>query len=782
MKKALCFLAAGSISLATAQVHVAGNGSSWSLDPNGQMMWNGTPYQPVGLRVAGTPAAVEAASQSGAKDILIELPSDGPSWAPVIAAAEKHKLRYMITISSMAPICEGMAIEPETYRIPGIKEPKFIEFPLDADWALSALVFTRDSAINQTHRSTMKSGFFSEQVDPKGAVENLLLIYPHTKQQRIPDFWSSFDGYRDQLLRHLVDAKVGPGFRGIVNPLGETMNFPQSGIKFVPTDVVFQTEMEAALAKKYASVSTAIKSWSVSTADFETFKEMARMIPLWSENRGISQLWDPVRETFYPVETKRSTAWKDIQDVIRNSARRRYGRLVDAIQTIANVPVIQDWHGWTGPYSDADTKLAGLGVQMSTSKPLGLVEDLARAGVSSQRWTNPGWVIATRVQSNEEDFNVSAAMKSASELGVKGWFIPQTAPKAGEWLKDALATTAVGARFKATPYPEASNNPAYPQSLPNGSWWAPAPGDGNRVDFGSHYDGYIYQDGLNNFVAIWSKDVRRRVRMYVDDPKTVTAESTDGSDPQLKIVKKQVELTLGTLPTIIRGCETLPVPEDSLSEALDQWQGLKDNTSKGFTILSEDANMVQDAIQAFDRSPGPSYQQIRESLNRLNKQVAAFIWIEAESPKTHTFSEIDTTFGCSGNKTIRLMSRMPSDLYEMQATYQFMARVAGEHQVWLAAKIPPSDAKYLVVMVGDQVYRINGKPESLYCDGYGWYNLGTVQLQKNEPQTARIKAVGAKQVDISIDSLVLSPETFRPNGPKVPNVLPSVPAKGKKKK
>lgn len=780
MRKILVSAALAVASGAFAQVNVVGNtGATWSIDPNGSLVWNGTPYQPVGLRIAGTLGAIEAASQAGVKDVLIELSVDGPSWKPVIDAAEAKGLRYLITISSMAPICEGIAVEPETYRIPGIKTKKFIEFPMEADWALSALVYTRDAVINSVEKVEVRSGFFNQTVDPKGSNDNLLLIYPHTRQQRMPDFWTAFDGYRDKLLKQIIGSGVGKGFRGIINPLGETVNFPQNSIRFIPTDPVFRTELEAYLSRKYSSVSTAIKNWQVSTGDFETFAEMSRLVPLWSESRGIPQAWDPQRNTFYPADAKRSVAWRDIQEVIRSAARRRYARLVDAIRMVTNVPVIQDWRGWNGPYADIECRLSGMGVRVTNSKLFELADEVTRPSLAAQRWATPGWVIATHVSPAEAEFVMGDAMRQGSTMGIKGWFVSQTQPQAGELLKDALATDTGVSRFRVTPYPEAANNPAAPVMLPNGGWWAPAPGDGNRIDYGSRFEGYRYSDGdQTKFFAIWGKETRR-VKLYVDDVKDVTFETVDGSDPKPKIIKKQIEVTIGTLPLIIKGLSNPPVPEPSIGLALDQWEGLKQATSKGFTIISEEANTVQDAIASFDRSPGAAYVQMREALNRLNKLIAPYVWIEGEAAKDHTFSEIETVWGCSGNRAIHLMTRLPSDLYDMQATYSFSTKLEGEHKVWIAAKIPAGDAKFLLVQVGDQSFRINQKPVSNYCDGYGWYELGTVNLQRNENQKVAVKALGAKQIDVSVDAIMLTPDSFVPEGPRAPNVLPEAQAKKK---
>ncbi|MCE9558934.1 MAG: hypothetical protein K8R88_08280 [Armatimonadetes bacterium] len=746
---------------------------TWEVALDGSMVWSGTAYAPLGLRISGTVDAVASAQKAGATDVLVELSSAGANWSPIIAALEKAKLRYMITLTSAAPACLGTAVEPENYRISKLNSQKLIEFPLaTGDSAIYAQVYVRDGAVEKIQRVPLKSGYFSETIAATGDSEQILLVYPHLKELQFPDFWEGLDVHRDDLLAKLKEAKMGPGFRGLINPLGELSHFPAPQTKFVPSSPIFQLEFEAFLRKKYTTINTVIKSWSISSGDFSTFHEIAGLVPLWSENRGVPLLWNPANESTYKCDSKRATIWSDIAEVIANTSRRRYERLVNSIQQVTNVPVLQDWKGWTGPYATAANSLSGLGIRIRPSDYLRVSEQCLRPQVTAQSWSHNAWVISTDCRV-EKDTNVQMLATDSANLGVHGWFL--TGPGAEAALKSTQVPVSI--KPNLVRYPESATNPAAPMSLPAGTWWTPGPGAGNRIDFGSLYSGYRYADSKGSFVAFWSTTVAKRIKLFSAAPKDLVFEASGGTDPKPKLFKGGVEVSIGTSPLIVRGSEDVPVPEDAFLESKGQWEGVKQDVGPGIATFSEEANLISDALIGFDRNPSGSFLQLRAALQRFNLMIWSGYWIEAESSRSHTFSQAERIYGCSNNSALSLNTKIPVELSDPYANYTLTPRSTTTVTLWVAAKISPEERKSLLVTVGDQKFRLNATPLGLYGDGFGWYSLGELSLVRDSKVEIKVSLTGAKSANLSLDCFVASPGGFTPDGIKPPNILASGPKK-----
>src|SRR6185369_5392842 len=99
----------------------------------------------------------------------------------------------------------------------------------------------------------------------------------------------------------------GAGLRGIVNPLGRMLALARNDARFVPSSPYFRYEFRTYLEKKYRNIEVAQRAWSLSSNELKTFDEMARLVPLWAGNRGVSQLWDPTNDKMILCDQKRSS-------------------------------------------------------------------------------------------------------------------------------------------------------------------------------------------------------------------------------------------------------------------------------------------------------------------------------------------------------------------------------------------------------------------------------------------------------------------------------------------
>lgn len=742
---------------------------AWRINENNTLFWNEQAYMPVGLRIEGTTQAIEEARAAGVKDVIIDLPADGTGWKQTLLALDQAGMRYMIAISSLAPTCTGVAVEPQGYRVPGIAAPRHIDLNIPAASAgLVALVTQRDSSVQMTQRVKMPGGLLSIDVDPKNELEHVLLVYPIVNELKVPDYWAGFDARRDELIGALRNNKPGVGFRGIVNPMGRLLSFPSLDTQFVPTHPIFQLELEAFLRQKYTSIQTAIRSWALATNNIENFGQLSKLVPLWSATRGVTLLWNPDSEEVVGCESKRSTAWKDIQEVLRATSARRYARFVQAIQKVVDVPVLQEYAGWSGPYSGQESALTGVGMTMEGGSPASLIESGCRAASTVLRWRQPGWLVVTSLDittDNQAEGLLADTLSDASSMGARGWFVRARS----DAMRKAVATSTLGAdaslatwRTTALFYPESAMNPAAPTRLPGGRWWLPSPGGGNRVDLGPNYAAYRYTDGIENFVAMWSIGVPRKTAVRLADPKKAVFETIDNSQTGAKIVKNTVELTIPTTPIILRGSDEIPIPQDAIDTTSLELVALLERAGNR-PGAGEESYRMKENLNALDRNPGGAFDALRLQINKLNVAVSAYVWIEGETSRETNFSEPLAVPGTSKNAVLSLRSRLASPPEGYFATYNPVIRVEGQHEIWVAARIPPKARDTFFLRIGDQVMKIERGPVSLYANGYGWYRMGEVSLVKG-PIQMQIAVDSKDGADLAIDVVLVSPERFNPNG------------------
>ncbi len=746
--------------------------SSWVVNPNNALIWNGKPYLPVGAAIEGTVDQIEKAKTAGLHDVLVRLPIDR-DWTVTLDALEAAGLQYLIQINSLAPSARGIVVEPEAYRITGITGPitGSIEVP-GAQEALLILVTQRDGSVQLTEKRPVTNGKLALDLDPGSELEHVLLIYPTVLEARIPDYWAGLDQHRDTLLTRLRAMKERPGLRGIVNPLGKVLQFPNPRTQFVPTSPLFQMELEQFLRRKYTTVTTALKSWSITAPDFDSFRPLSRMIPLWSAQRGVPYLYDSVNDRTYKVDSKQSLAWRDIQEVMYSTSDRRYQRLSNSIRAIANVPIIQDWQGWTGPYEGTATSLTGIGIRLGESEATKRTDEASRPASSILRWTKPGWLVVTNAPLGEQ--SLSDQITDLSSLGVRGWFMEASDDESLKKIaeeSDRRANDQGIANWKPTAvfYPEAATNPASPSPLPGGKWWLPAPMDGNRIDLGPLYGAYLYRDGIETVMAIWANEVPRRTKLRASDPKSLSFGNADLLELRPKIGKDWVEITIPTTPMTIRGASDVPIPEDAVLDSRKTMDGLLEQVEKRFGVAAEEKFSYNQATQTMERSPGSGYLDLRRQILGLSYRLSDAIWTEAEGCRNTNWSESRQTSGCSSGAALFLQGRLPSGPLGYYATYEADVRIEGDYQIWVAARISKANLPNLALHLGDQILRAERGPLSIYGQQFAWYYFGSRSLGKGtNPITLRIDSPG--YVDAALDVVLLTPRPFRPNGVMPPEV------------
>ncbi|MBI5708119.1 MAG: hypothetical protein HZC36_14150 [Armatimonadetes bacterium] len=749
---------------------------SWSINPNHALIWDGKPYLPCGVRIPGSVEAVARAKAAGVADVIVELPASGMGWQPVLDKLEAEGMRYLIAINSLAAPATGIAVEPQAYRITGITKKTHLERSIPGATSALVLFVTRvDGTIRQTKRVQIENGKLSLDVDPISSLEHVVLVYPEMASLAQLDCWAGLDAHRDTLLLTLKRHKLGPGLRGILNPVGASprLRTPQS---FVPTDPVFRNEFQSYLASRYSgALETLQRTWGLKAANLNSFEQAARLVPLWAGTRGVPMVFDPSTGMTYQVDMPTSKIWSDIETVITQAEARRFRRLAGSLKQVCDVPIVQEWMGWNAPYENGTAALDGLAAATSGTTPSEVSNSAARCASSVFRWKDSGWLIAGSIDlglGEGLDAKLNPVLEDLTAMGYRGWFVKaddakllmavgQEAPKRG------ADVTAANWTVQPVFFPESALNPANTMALPGFKWWLPSPDDGNRVELGERISCYrIGQGGASTFV-LWSKAQPMRVKLLFTDPKKPLFSSLDGSDPKPKLVKGGVEVDLSTLPLIITNTEEIPIPETCVKEVSWQFDQLL-KEAEGLRIDTNDMRFLYiTSLDGLERSPGGNFVQMRQIVDKLSQRLAPFVWLEAENVGETNFSEILKAPGVSNGSVLGLRTALSAGSSGFDAEYRFLPRSEAETEVWIAARIPAEARGAVQIRVAGQTLRIEEGPLSLYGPGFGWYRVGSTRLARGESKLI-VHIDGGDGVEFAIDAIVLAPGHFTPNGIKAP--------------
>ena len=744
----------------------------------------------MGLRIGPTDAEIAGAKAGGISDLVLDLSLPG-DWAGALARAEAAGMRYIVAVSSLAPLARGWTVEPSGYRIAGITRSTKLELNLPGATSAFTVLLTstgskieRAASIERTERVRVQDGKLIMEVRPGNDLEHELLIYPEGKSLSQTDFWEGFDEHRDRLLVALKNAKPGPGFRGLLNPLGAVLNLGSS--QFVPSGPYFRAELREYLEKRYKSPKTLQDAWMIVTTDLSKFEDFARLVPLWSGGRGVYAVWDPSTDKLYSVESRGSAAWTDIKAVVNAAAARRFQRLVRSIKLVSDVPVTQEWSGWIAPYETSTPSVDGLGMKVSGTTPSAIAASASRVTSSIQRWRSRGWLLATDVelgQIGDPASQLGNVLDDLASLGARAWFFRPAASFGAAIAAEAARRSSDASLAEWSPkgvyFPENATNPAVPQRLAGGRWWLPSPAAGNRIDLGTKFFAYRLQDADDQYLAIWGSGPAARVKLLTPNPKLLTVTSTDGSDPKPAIVKGGVIVTLGEYPLIVRGAGDVPIPEPALAEAIFRFEHLLSVAASSGRDTTEEAFYFREAMAGFERNPSGGYAALRGYFWRLNARLGGFTWIEAESASKTNFSEVTIEPGSSAAALLTLKTSLTgAGLGAYFSEWKATVRQEGQMEVWVAARLPDGARPGIRFTIGGESFQVKGDGVSRYGAGMAWYRLGMITA-KPGPVEIRMDVDAPLGADLAVDAILLHPGTFVPNGITPPDSVTFPVTRGK---
>jgi hypothetical protein len=762
---------------------------SWTINEHSTLVWDGKPYLPVGT-IVDSPAAVDRAVAAGITDFVVDLPASGTGWEETLASLNQHHARFLLRVNSLAPMATGVAVEPQGYRVSGIKEQQTVHISLPGiQSAFVVVALRRDGSIIESKRVPVTDGLLNYTVEAPGGLERVLLIYPVTTSAELPDYWEALDKHRDELLQSIKRHAPGPGLRGIVDPFGRTLVLPGKELRFVPTSPYFHDELRDYLIDQYKALETAERTWAMGSNDLKDFDTMARLVPLWSGSRGVSDFWDPQTNRLYPCDNRRSRAWTDITIAVESAGARRYLRILNDLHSLVDVPVVQQWAGWAAAYETETPSLDGIGMRTVGTGASAIYDTGGRAASSILRWKRPGWFPATEVELGPAANvgQLAGVIDDVTGVGARGVFVRADSPEMLKAIGVAAAAPVDASLAESSPhaifFPENALNPAQIQRLPGGTWSLPSPMDGDRVDLGTKYAGYRYVNQGKKTFALYAMKPGR-VKLYMSNPKLAVVTTLDGTDSKPKIDRGYLEIQMGVAPVIITGIDETPVPEDALKETMDRFVKMSTILEQAHQEAPEELYNFQEAFTQLKVSPGLAFAAMRAAYRSLSGRIGRFDWIEAETCRDNNFSEIDDSPACSGGAALALRTQLPPGPAGYYANFQVQVKSPNDQEVWLAARIPPDrrgDIQVIIggqsenpgvndPIVGGQTLTINTDPVSPYGNGFAWYKLGVTKLAGGQ-STIKLVVTGETSSDLAIDVLLLTPGVFHPNGVDQPDAM-----------
>lgn len=732
----------------------------------------GAPYIPVGLKIEATPEAIAQAQAAGVTDVLVELPLDAALWQRTIADLEAKGMRYVIGLSSMAPSAEVVAVEPQSYRVSGLQGEVNLDLSIPGGKKAYAILASEQNGgilwqgVLPIHNDRL---VFQKKI--ASDFSYVLVLYPVVQDQRMVDYWEGFDQYRDQLLTILKQAKPGPGFQALLNPLGRMMRGFTREDPCVPTSELFRIELESFLKQKYGTPQMVSSAWNLGFSDLESFSALARNVPLWQGQRGIDSVWNLTRDQAIPAE-RRSRIWDDIRAVILSGAGRRFNRLVDSVKTATGKPVIQDWSGWGGSYEDQTGSLDAVGFRLDARSIIHVIDGTSKPLSSATRRARPMATIATQVQLRGEDApTVSSAIRQMESMGVRGWFFVartaeerQAVAEAAGIYRDSVGMASGSPEILY--FPEAAMNPAVAGRLPGGYLWLPAPGAGERLDLGEGLEGYRYSDGRRTSFAFWAVGEPRRIKMRLGSEELPKFKVVDGTDLLLKHKKLELEMTVPTSPVILEDAQDLPVPMDSFEYSKIGVSYLIDTFGTVVDFNGTEYVRLKGFSDSFERSPNATFLSLRQQLRLLVVRAAPYNWVEAENPSDTNFGDIAPVPGSSDGKSLILNAKIASSRPHL-AQYLIKTRTGGKQDVWIAARMDDVARQTLQVFFAGVELPIQANPVSFYGPGFAWYRCGEVEIPEGQ-SVMTITAPGTELIRCDLDVIMVCPAGFIPNGPNPP--------------
>jgi hypothetical protein len=769
-----------------------GHKHAWQVTPEHALLWNGTPYLPVGGTFAPRSLlneseaawdedkkALDALKAKGLLDVIIwperalhAIPS--ASLQRLLDTLEAKEFRYGLAFGmGLAAPLTGYIVRPAYYRHEDRDTLSATWQVANTETGLFTLVdVTNENRLLRGGIVNAREGVISVPTEPPaGAGRVVANLFPRKSlpagNGTLPDIWSQYDAYRDKTLTALSGIKFGKGLRFFLDPLARRIGFQGEADYLVPDSEAFRLEFESFLARRYPNFAELKQGWGVTEGDFTKHEQLARLMPLWANDRGIPYFYDVISNNTYRVlDTRQSRWWQDFIECRNESVTYAMNAMATALKRqIAEVPVVYTWTQMhpmflSAPKADG---YDGLGITVNASGSALLTRTLGPAYSSAEQSGRTLWSVATEVVGtpaavtraagpNEGSQNGTAAAENGGygsqtelfttldglrRIGVKGFFAEgfqtnpsdaqqgvtdwMTKPERLDWLREyatRIEREPNAARYapRVLFFPQTAPGPARIGLVPGTTnvYWLNAFTRGEILDWWPSYSGYIIRNGdAPPETVLVSLQGPRKTHLQVPDPKQVRAFTPDGDPVPLKIQGKDIiEVTLDTTPVIFRtggpNGQRL-VPKEAAEDILGQLGVLVQKAiAQKLPAIDAERAALDRATTAFKthRDYDTAYTFARSSLDGLTFLVAPYIWLEGELTyqRAHTFNEIAPHVEASGGGYLRLSTPNAPSRIGYGAPYVFDVPEDGSYTLWLAGTVPGPNTSPIR-------WRINTEPE-----------------------------------------------------------------------
>lgn len=864
---AVCLLAAlpsGAFAQNAANDRITSNGSftdkagdkhRWQINDAHALLWEGAAYLPVGG--AFSPRSLDSDTDAAwtedkkafdllkahdLHDVIIWPAKSLPDVSPaalqrLMDYLDANNFHYGLAFGpGMTTPLTGTVVRPATYRYDS-RDSLTAQWTVpNADAALYVLVDLSD----KENRILRGGGVFIKAPEvsipielANGSGHAVALLYPHKTltpngNGSLPDVWAGYDNWRDRLLAFLGKVKFGPNFRFFLDPLARQIGTAGECDYLIPDSTAFLTEFEAYLSRRYPHVAEIKTNWGLVEGDFKTHREMARLVPLWANDRGAPYFVDPsTGKMLRIVDARQSHWWEDFLQFRRETLLYAMNSMANLLKReSADVPVVYTWTQ-TDPMflnNTRDGGFDGLAVMTPPDDATLTGRILGPAYSEAEQASRTMWCLAAQIGAgaNSNSRPIAATVRTAANepgsvklpypsrnalfydldqirrVGYKGFFADGlqseaakpgaadwiAAPESLDWLRDyagRIAGENSAAKYapKVLFYPQMAPGPARTGFIPgmNGTLWLNAFEQGETIDLWPSYRGYITKENnQDKETVLMSLQGARYTHIIVANPKSVLAHMADGTPVPLKWGKNSVSLTLDERPVVFETSGQKIFPMEAAEDTFLQLGALYQSgvAQKIPSIEQERAALSRTRFALHQQDFETAYNYSRTALDELTFLAAPYIWLEGELPyrEFNTFNEVAGNVEASNKQYLRLSTPNAPGRFGYGARYVFDVANDGRYDIWLAGTVPGPGTSPIK-------WRVNTEPEQdpaslvpkgpLYLnERFGWIHLGFAQMKRGPQQSLTIyvtdRAQNPPEYIFSIDSILLTQGSFAPNG------------------
>ncbi len=813
-------------------IDARGKSVRWSVARNHALVWDGAPWIPgggvVSLKswsakstvedVAADIDALARLKQAGIRDVLVQPASGGMGSVPparvqaIVDALEGGGFKYGVALDDHVPGATMIRqVHPSRLRVSRIGVGQTARFLVpDMVSARFALALLTGEVVDEGDADVLDGAAYVPPRTPVG--DAVALLFPERRippdNSPLPDVWSGFETYRDRVLSVLAKVRFGEGLRFFADPLPRSIQLDGPTNSWVPVGDKARQAWAIFLESKYRTPAEWTSAWRLQRPDaIASFAEAGEWTPMWFDGRGLKYLMHARSGARVAADSETSAYWTDLAEFKRGAYRSAANEMAMALKRgVADVPVVVrcrasvPW-GWNPNGTD---RIDGIGIDWTGSgaaRPDALItRRLGDSGWSAK----PVWFLSSGLseaagRSSSGFASLVSLDKSVARLvdgGDRGFFVsdvrgsdPATdllgVPDQLAWIAEVGrrigvqgVATIPSPKEKALPFPAESS--MAPVLLSNGGWWLPVARKFRAYDFGTLGKAYGMAEGEETVFVMWS-DASRTIRIRI--PKVLEQAKIAWYPPDRgSRTKDFLSIRLEEEPVRIFGFQgTLPIPVDAFEtafmEAASAVRALRARREVDAARIQLELVSLKTRHQPENtQSSYTMLQTLLETKARIEQVLRPYdyLWIEAEGGSevrfTHTFDETEPLRGASGGRVLRVREDSLA-LAPASASYTVNVNAALAYRLFVATGVGDRfqvrvDGRTLSDKPGGRVGREYGST------GCVWFDQGEIRLERGE-HVIEIIAVGG----MTLDALMLSSGTVRPDGPVRPAVLQSREAK-----